>query len=84
MKKPAHISRPRLRAASRSATVWFSASVPVLLAAAEALRDQLPGLAEYLSGWKMVAASVVVSAVVAWLRVRSIGNFDVKISKGRE
>ncbi|MNU44080.1 hypothetical protein D3C71_328860 [compost metagenome] len=73
------LPRHKLRAASRSMTVWFSALVPILLAAAEALRDQLPQLSEYLAGWKMVVASVVVSAIVAALRVRSVtANFDVE------
>ena len=68
--------RRKFRAAARSATVWFSAAVPALLAAAEALKDGLPGLAEWLTGWKLVAASVVVSALVAWLRVRNEGRYD--------
>lgn len=69
-----HLSHSRTARAARSATVWFSAAVPVLLAVAESFRDQLPMLNEYLSGWRMVAASVVVSAVVAYLRVRTYGR----------
>lgn len=34
--------KTKLQAAKRSLTVWFSAAVPVLLAVAEALREQLP------------------------------------------
>lgn len=69
----------KLRAAARSWTVRFSALVPVLLAGAETLKDQLPAMGDYLSGWKMVAASVCVSAVVAALRIRSIAaTFDDK------
>ncbi|WP_146079537.1 hypothetical protein [Caldimonas thermodepolymerans] len=66
-------------------TVWFSALVPILLAAAEALRDQLPQLSDYLTGWRMVAASVVVSAIVAALRVRSVtaSNFDIETDRAR-
>lgn len=64
----------KLAAARRSLTVWFSAAVPIALAGAEALKDNLPSLAEYLTGWRMVAASVVVSVIVAYLRVRSVGT----------
>jgi hypothetical protein len=53
-------------------TVWFSAAVPVLLAAAESLKEQLPAIAGLLTGWRLVAASVLVSAVVTALRVRGI------------
>lgn len=57
----------------------FSALVPILLAGAETLKDQLPALGDYLTGWKMVAASVYVSVVVAALRIRSIAAaFDDK------
>lgn len=66
------LSRPER--AVRSATVWFSAAVPVLLAVAESFKDQLPLLNEFLTGWRMVAASVAVSAVVAYLRVRTYGR----------
>lgn len=62
----------KARAARRSLTVWASACVPIALAAAEALKDNLPGLAEYLTGWKMVAAAVAVSAFIAWARVRTV------------
>lgn len=61
----------KLRVARRSMTVWFSAAVPVALAAAETLKEQLPALGDLLSGWRLVAASVLVSAAVAALRVRS-------------
>lgn len=64
--------RCKLRAARRSITVWFSASVPVLLAGAEALKEQLPAISGLLSGWTLVAVSAGISAVVAVLRVRSI------------
>lgn len=57
----------------------FSALIPVLLAGAETLKDQLPGLGEYLAGWKMVAAAVCISVVVAALRIRTIVDaFDAK------
>jgi hypothetical protein len=74
MTSPRPSPRSKLRAASRSLTVWFSAAVPVLLAAAETLKDQLPMLGDFLHGWKMVACSVVVSAVVAYLRMRNHGG----------
>lgn len=70
------IPRSKLQRASRSLTVWFSAAVPVALAAAETLKDQLPVLGELLTGWRLVAASVVVSAVVAALRLRKPGAPD--------
>lgn len=75
MTKPTSHHRPsRIALAVRSATVWFSAAVPVLLAIAESFKDQLPMLNEFLTGWRMVAASVAVSAVVAYLRVRTYGR----------
>lgn len=60
----------RLQAARRSATVWFAVSVPALLAAAEALQVNFDDLG--LVGWRRVAASAAVSAVIAFLRVRSV------------
>jgi hypothetical protein len=67
-------ARPRnkLHAARQSLTVWFSAAVPVLLAGAEALKEQLPAISSLLSGWTLVAASAAISAIVAVLRVRSV------------
>lgn len=62
----------KLAIARRSITVWASAAVPVLLAGAEALKDQLPAIGELLHGWPLVALSVGVSVVIAILRVRSI------------
>jgi hypothetical protein len=67
-------ARHKLTAARKSLTVWFSAAVPALLAAAEALKENLPEIGEFLHGWKLVAASVAVSAVVAALRVRNEGE----------
>lgn len=64
--------RYKAKAAARSMTVWASAAVPVVLAAAEALKEQLPVVAGFLSGWKLVAVSVGVSALIAALRVRQI------------
>jgi len=64
--------KSKVKAAARSLTVWCSAAIPVLLAGAEALKDQLPAISGYMSGWKLVALSVGVSAVIAALRVRSI------------
>lgn len=64
--------KAKLRAARKSLTVWFSALVPALLAGAEALKEQLPAIGAFLSGWKLVALSVAVSALVAYLRVRSV------------
>lgn len=63
--------KAKVKAARRSLTVWFSAAVPVVLAGAEALREQLPTLSGVLSGWSLVALAVGVSAVVAALRVRN-------------
>jgi hypothetical protein len=60
--------RARARAAKKSLTVWFSASVPVLLACAESLKERLPALSGLLGGWTLVA----VSTIVAVLRLRSI------------
>lgn len=68
--------RARARAAKKSLTVWFSAAVPVLLACAEALKEQLPALAGVLSGWTLVGVAVGVSAVVTVLRLRSISADD--------
>lgn len=62
----------RLAAARKSLTVWAAAAVPVLLAAAEALKEQLPALGSLLSGWGLVALSVGVSTLIAVLRVRSV------------
>ena len=62
----------KLAAARKSLTVWASAAVPVVLASAEALKDQLPAIGELLHGWPLVALSVGVSAVIAALRVRSV------------
>lgn len=67
-----HTLKPKLHAARRSYTVWLSAAVPVLLAAAEALKEQLPALQGVLSGWPLVCLSVGVSALIAALRVRSV------------
>lgn len=63
----------KLKAAARSLTVWASAAVPVLLAAAETLKEQLPAIAGFMTGWKLVALSVGVSALIAALRVRNVG-----------
>lgn len=66
--------RKKLHAARRSLTVWFSAAIPVLLAGAEALKDQLPAIGELLHGWPLVALSVGVSILVAALRLRKVGT----------
>lgn len=58
-------------AARRALTVWLSAAVPVALAAAETLKENLPALGYLLSGWRLIVASVSFLAVVAALRVRS-------------
>jgi hypothetical protein len=63
----------KLETAKNSLTVWFSAAVPILLAAAITLQDQLPLLGSLLSGWNLFFASVAVSGMVAALRVRSAG-----------
>lgn len=68
--------RARAKAAKTSLTVWFSAVVPVLLAIAEALKDQLPLLNGLLGGWTLVGVSVAVSAIVTVLRLRGIGCDD--------
>jgi polyferredoxin len=64
--------RARARAAKKSLTVWFSAAVPILLACAEALKEQLPALSGLLGGWTLVAVSVAVSTIVAVLRLRTV------------
>ena len=64
--------RARAKAAKSSLTVWFSAAVPVLLAVAEALKEQLPALSGLLGGWTLVGVSVAVSALVTVLRLRSV------------
>lgn len=71
MQTKAH-PRSKLRAACQFLTIWFSAAVPVLLAGAEALKEQLPAISGLLSGWSLVAASVAISLVVAALRVRGV------------
>lgn len=63
--------KAKAKAARRSLTVWFSAAVPVVLAAAEALQEQVPMLQGVLSGWSLVALAVGVSVVVSVLRVRN-------------
>jgi len=73
-RKPRATLRKKLSAAKRSLTAWFSVAVPVVLAAAEALKDNLPMLAPYLSGWRMVAAACGISAVVVVLRTRRDGK----------
>lgn len=65
--------KTKLKAAAKSMTVWASAAVPALLAAAETLKDQLPTISGFLTGWKLVALSVGVSALIAALRVRTVG-----------
>lgn len=70
-------TKAKLAAARRSLTVWASAAVPAVLAAAEALKDQLPSLSGLLVGWRLVAVSVAVSTVIAVLRVRGVkGDSD--------
>lgn len=64
-------TKTRLAAARSSWTVWFAAAVPALLACATALQDQLPILKDLMGPWGYVALSVIVSTVVAILRVRS-------------
>lgn len=75
--------RARAKAAKTSLTVWFSAAVPVLLAIAEALKDQLPLLNGLLGGWTLVGVSVAVSAIVTVLRLRGIGCDDDGIARPR-
>lgn len=76
MKTPAKNTtlRRKVRAARSSLTVWFSAAVPALLAGAEALKENLPAIGEFLHGWKLVTLSVLVSVTVAALRVRKEGQ----------
>lgn len=64
----------RLAAARRSLTVWAAAAVPVLLASAEALKEQLPAIGGLLQGWPLVILSVGVSALIAVLRVRTVSK----------
>ena len=68
--------RARAKAAKSSLTVWFSASVPALLAVMEALKEQLPALSGLLGGWTLVGVSVAVSAIVTVLRVRGVKADD--------
>jgi hypothetical protein len=74
--RPRQKSRPPQRSltarVTRSPLVLASAAVPVAIAAAEALKEQLPALAQYLPPWQMAVASVGVSTVIAALRIRSI------------
>lgn len=72
MTKTARKSTARLKAARKSWTVRVAAFVPVALALAEALREQLPAMAGLMSGWGLVALSVGVSTVIAVLRVRAV------------
>lgn len=62
----------KLKAARKSLTVWASAAVPLLLAGAEALKDQLPAIGGFLSGWPLVVLSVGVSVLITALRVRGV------------
>jgi hypothetical protein len=64
----------KVAAAKRSLTVWFSAAIPVVLATAEAVKENLPVMGEFLTGWNLVYLSVGVSALVAILRVRNEGK----------
>lgn len=66
--------KAKARAAKRSWTVWFAAAVPVLAAVAAVAQEQLPGLKEQLGPWAYALASIGVSGVVAWLRVRSVSG----------
>ncbi len=66
----------KIAAAKKSLTAWFAAAVPALLAGAEALKDHLPDLDQYLNGWGKVAAACVVSAIVVALRVRQSGKAE--------
>lgn len=60
----------KLTAARKSLTVWFAAAIPVALSAALTAQEHLTDLG--LTGWRIVALSVVVSAIVAFLRVRAV------------
>lgn len=64
--------KPKLKAARRSLTVWASIAVPALLAAAEAVKEQMPAIQGVLTGWPLVSVSVGISALIAALRVRSV------------
>ena len=64
--------KPKLHAARRSLTVWASIAVPALLAAAEAVKEQMPAIQGVLTGWPLVSVSVGISALIAALRVRSV------------
>lgn len=55
-------------------TAWWSVAVPVVVAVVETFKDNLPLLAPYLSGWRMVAAACAVSAVNVALRTRRVGR----------
>lgn len=74
-------TKNKLQAARKSLTVWFSAAVPAILAAAEALKEQLPAIAGFLAGWKLVALSCAVSALVAYLRVRNVDSHSATEGK---
>ncbi|GJI97015.1 hypothetical protein RugamoR57_37330 [Duganella caerulea] len=71
-----HTVRAKFAAARRSATVLTAGAVPILLAIAESLRDQLPAISTMLTGWPMVGLSVVVSTLIAFLRVRSVRSVE--------
>jgi hypothetical protein len=63
-------AKSKLKALKASWTVRFSALIPVLLAAAESAKEVIPVAG--LSGWTLVAASSITSAVVIALRLRSV------------
>lgn len=63
-------TKNKLKACSKSWTVRFAAFVPVLLAIAESTKDVLPAISTILTGWNFVILSVVVSSIVAILRIR--------------
>jgi len=77
---PATLSA-KLTAARKSLTVWASAAVPVILASAEALKEQLPAIGGLLHGWPLVALSVGVSALIAALRVRGVSTAEAKAAE---
>jgi hypothetical protein len=65
-------TRAKLQALRQSWTVWFAAAVPVFAAMAATAQDLLPALRDHIGPWHYAAASVAVSGIVAWLRVRNV------------
>lgn len=64
--------KAKLKAATKSLTVWSGYAWAALYAAAETLQEYLPVIGEFVHGWKRVALAVGVATLLAVLRVRKV------------